>query len=110
VVGKKENTVLLDGSTHGPAELIQPKGWLISGIEVIAGVELLVAEVFKRATVKLVRTRLCDQVDDAAERLAVFRRERGRVDPEFLDGVDAGASDPAFTGSIGVFQNVEIDA
>src|SRR5579872_6875770 len=54
IVRKKEKPILADGPTGRAAKLIQPERWLRACIKVVARIQLLVAEIFECASVKLV--------------------------------------------------------
>ena len=59
-----------------------------TGIEIVAGVEGVVAEKLESFAVKLVDARTGGDIDDRARVAAVLRRERGVVHLEFRQRVN----------------------
>src|ERR1700676_1709044 len=66
VVCKEKRVVLPNGSAYRSPKLIPPELWLRDGIKVISRVQGTIAEELVCSTMKLIRARLCDRVDDPA--------------------------------------------
>ena len=66
VVYKEKRVVLPNGSAYRSPKLIPPELRLRDGIEIISRVQGTIAQELVCSTVKLIRARLCDRVDNAA--------------------------------------------
>ena len=87
VVGEEEGLVLLDGTANGGAELILAQGLgLRRDLQERTGVRGAVLQVIVNRTVQIVGAGLGDDIDDAAERAAVFGAETVVDHAEFADG------------------------
>src|ERR1019366_5607520 len=88
IVEEEEQFVFDDGAGDAAAELVQmDRGG--AGLEIVFGVEDVVAQEFKQTAVKGVTTRLGDDVDDVAIGAAVLRTVIARHDFKLLNAVDA---------------------
>src|SRR5258706_11669846 len=72
-----------DRSADGAAELVAPQ-FALAGVEEIAGVEQIVAEVLKQCPVQLVAAALEHHPHYAAGEPSIFRRVSGGLKLEFL--------------------------
>src|SRR5579872_2157439 len=89
VVGIKEGLVFDDGAAERRSKLVVVE-WsfrLTAEVEVVAGIECVVAEVLRCSTVKRVGAALGHDVDYGAGVTSVFRLEVGKY-VDFGDGVD----------------------
>src|SRR5215470_2581691 len=92
VVGEEERFVFLDRTTDASAKLILPELRLYSGqrisrlrdVENIFRIEFVVAQKLEQRSMKRIRSRFGDQVDDSATRPPDFRRVHIAVDFDFL--------------------------
>ena len=95
VVAEEEDLAALERTAERPARLVLVE-FRAFGREVVAGVEVGVAEELEHVAAKHVAARLGHDVDDAAVVVAVFRIEVVRQQPELFDGIeirhDAGAA------------------
>src|SRR5204862_1446623 len=89
IIGEEKGLVFHDGAAQGSAELVVVERSLgLAGyVEVVAGIQCAIAEVFCRAAVKGVGAALGDNVDDRAGIASVFGLEIGEH-VQFGNGVD----------------------
>ncbi len=95
VVAEEEQLAAHQGPADCPARLVLVE-FRAFGREVVAGIEVGVAEELEHVAAEHVAARLRDDVDDAAVVVPVFRIEVVRQQPELLDRIevrdDAGAA------------------
>src|SRR4029077_14154753 len=85
VVSKEENLVLDDRPTEGDSVLILPQFALLAALEVIGGIQLVVAEELPGTSMELVRPRLDGGVQHSSTRPAELSTEIRGLYFEFLN-------------------------
>ena len=89
IVAEEENLVSANRAAEGAAELILVEG-SARGREIIARVEIRVAQEFKTVAVKCIGAGFRDDVDLAAAEFAVLGVKVVRQNAEFGDGIEIG--------------------
>ncbi len=89
IVGEEEDLVVANRPAEGSAKLVLAEG-AARGREVVAGIEIGVAQEVEGAAVKAVGAGLGDDADLAAAELAILGVEVAGDDAELGDGVEVG--------------------
>ena len=107
VVDEEEGVVLPEGTAEGAAELILAILALLDRVEVVAGVEEVVAEELKGRAVEGVGAGLGGDEDGGASAGAVLGGVVEGEDVELLDGVDLGEEGHAAAGELVIVDAIE---
>jgi hypothetical protein len=87
VIGEEKDLALSDRAAEGSAKLVLIKCAAGRG-EIVSGIEVRVAQKFKRVAMKLVGARFCDHIDLSAAVASVFRVEIAGKNAKLGNGIE----------------------
>ena len=99
IVCEPEDVVLPERAAHRIAELVAAQ-FCLEGIEIIAGVEFVVADELEPIPVNAVGAGLGDRVHHRTAEFSVFGIKAVGDQPEFFDGVEVGDQPGAQVASL----------